>query len=131
MIALDTNVLLRLLLRDDAAQAERAQALFDANAERDGTLFVSDVVLAELAWVLRSRYGQGSELIGRAVRGLLGNATLAWQSPEAAARALELYQVGGVDFSDCLVAALAGERGCEAVATFDRGMQSLPGVRLI
>ena len=131
MIALDTNVLLRLLLRDDASQALRAQALFDANAERDGTLFVSDVVLAELAWVLRSRYGQGSEPIGRAIRGLLGNATLAWQSPDAVARALELYEAGSVDFPDCLVAALAGDNGCEAVATFDRGMQSLPGVRLI
>ena len=104
MIALDTNVLLRLLLRDDESQAGRAQALFDANSERDGALFVSDVVLAELAWVLRSRYGQAAEPIGRAVRGLLGNATLAWQSPDAAARALELYEAGGVDFADCLVA---------------------------
>lgn len=131
MIALDTNVLLRLLLRDDAAQAERAQALFDANAERDGTLFVSDVVVAELVWVLRGRYALGTELIAKALRGLTGNATLAWQSPAAMAGAIDLYEGGSVDFADCLLAALAQERGCEATATFDRGMRSLSGVRLI
>jgi predicted nucleic-acid-binding protein len=130
VIALDTNVLLRLLLRDDAAQAARAQALFDANADRDGSLFVSDVVLAELAWVLRSRYDMQPQLVAKALRALLGNATLSWQSP-AAANALQLHETGGVDFADCLVAALATAQGCEGVATFDRGMRSLPGVRLL
>ena len=131
MIALDTNVLLRLLLRDDAAQAERAQALFDANAKRDGSLFVSDVVLAELAWVLRSRYAMEPLLVAKALRALMGNATLAWQSPEAVADALALHEAGSVDFADCLVTALAAAQGCEGVATFDRGMRSLPGVRLL
>lgn len=131
MIALDTNVLLRLLLRDDPGQAKRAQVLFDANADRDGALFVTDVVIAELVWVLRSRYRLAPRQIGVAVQGLLDNATLAWQSPAATANALALYEAGNVDFADCLLAAQASERGCEAVATFDRGMQSLPGVRLI
>jgi predicted nucleic-acid-binding protein len=131
VIALDTNVLLRLLLRDDSAQAEQAQALFDANADRDGSLFVSDVVLAELAWVLRSRCDMKPSLVAKALHALLGNATLAWQSPGAVADALELHKTGGVDFADCLVACLAAAQGCEAVATFDRGMRSLPGVRLL
>ena len=131
MIALDTNVLVRLLLRDDAAQAELARELFEANTGNDGSLFVSDVVLAELGWVLRSRYALAVEQIAHAFRALLGNATLAWQSQDAVAEALQLYERGSVDFADCLIVALARSHGCEATATFDRGMHSLPAVRLI
>ena len=130
MIALDTNVLVRLLVGDDPAQAALARELFDANAGNDGALFVSDLVLAELAWVLRSRYSLPTEPIAGAVRALLGNATLAWQSRAAVARALQLFeQRDGADFADCLIVALADDHQCEATATFDRGMQTLPGVR--
>lgn len=131
MIALDTNVLVRLLLRDDAAPAAIAHQLFEANAGNDAALFVSDVVLAELAWVLRSRYSLAAEPIAQAFRALLGNATLAWQSRTAAAQALQLYERGGTDFADCLIVALASMHGCVATATFDRGMQPLPGVRVM
>lgn len=131
MIALDTNVLVRLMLRDDAAQAALARELFDANAGIDAALFVSDVVLAELAWVLRSRYSFASESIAAAVQALLDNATVAWQSRAAVAHALRLFRRDAGDFADCLVVALAGAHGCEATATFDRAMQSLPGVRVM
>ncbi|SBT05913.1 PilT protein domain protein [Candidatus Accumulibacter aalborgensis] len=52
MIAVDTNVLVRLLTRDDDDQAQRAQGLFDAASDTDGAIFISDVVLAELCWSL-------------------------------------------------------------------------------
>ena len=111
MIALDTNVLVRLVLRDDEAQAQRARKLIDANAHSDGSLFVSDVVLAEFAWVMRSRYALTGEAIARALRALIGNATLAWQSRPAAVEALHLFEADGVDFPDCLVVALAQSHG--------------------
>lgn len=132
MIALDTNVLVRLLVGDDAAQSARARELFDSNAGNDAALFVSDVVLAELAWVLRSRYALPAEPIAAAVRALLGNATLGWQSRDAVVQALQLYEQGGErDLADCLVVTLAAAHGCEATATFDRGMRALPGVRVM
>lgn len=132
MIALDTNVLVRLLLGDDAAQAQRARKLFDASASKDGSLFVSDAVLAELGWVLRSRYSLEAEAIAGALRALLGNATIGWQSPSAVAAALQTFEAHpNVDFSDCLVVALAQAHDCDAVATFDRGMQGMSGVRLM
>ena len=56
MIALDTNVLVRLLTRDDEAQARRAKAAFDAQAGEHGGLFIADVVLAELCWTLARAY---------------------------------------------------------------------------
>ncbi len=132
MIALDTNVLVRLLVRDDAAQAELARQLFDANENSDGALFVSDVVLAELAWVLRSRYAIDAGAFASALHALLGNATIAWQSRGAVSQALQWFeQQPAIDFADSLVVALAHAHGCEATATFDRGMRSLPGVRSI
>ncbi len=131
MIALDTNVLVRLVMRDDEAQAQRARKLFEAHAQGDASLFVSDVVLVEFTWVLRSRYDLTGEAIARVLRALVDNATLAWQSRAAAIDALRLFEVGGVDFPGCLVVALAQAHGCEATATFDRGMRALPQVRLL
>lgn len=131
MIALDTNVLVRLLLRDDEAQARRARDLLEAHADSDASLFVSDVVLAEFVWVLKSRYALPDDAVARALRAMLDNATLAWQSRPAAVAALRLFEPGGVGFPDCLIVALAGSAGCEAVATFDQGMRSLPQVQLL
>ncbi len=131
MIALDTNVLARLVLRDDEAQALRACELVDTHAHNDGSLFVSDLVLAEFAWVLRGRYTLPGEAIARALRALIDNATLTWQSRAAAVEALRSFEHGGVDFPDCLMVALAQAHGCEAIATFDRGMRALPKVRLL
>lgn len=132
MIALDTNVLVRLLLRDDPQQAESARQLFDANVEQDGALFISDVVLVELAWVLRSRYALKAPVIADTLRALLGNATLSWQSPGAINAALQMFDAQPqVDLSDCLIVALAQAHGCEGVATFDRAMRTLPTVRIM
>lgn len=131
MIALDTNVLVRLVMRDAAVQAERARQLFEDEAKSDASLFVSDIVLAEFVWVLRSRYARSNHDIGYTLHALLDNATLAWQSRGAALEALRLFEQGGIDFPDCLVVALAQSHRCEAVATFDQGMRKLPMVRLL
>ncbi len=131
MIALDTNVLVRLVLRDDEAQAQRARELVETHAESDASLFISDVVLAEFAWVLKSRFALPGDAVAQALRAMLDNATLAWQSRPAAVEALRLFELGSVDFPDCLIVALAGSAGCEAVATFDQGMRTLPKVWLL
>lgn len=131
MIALDTNVLVRLVLRDDEAQAQRSRELVETHAHSDASLFVSDVVLAEFAWALRSRYALPAKAIARTLRAMLDNATLAWQSRAAAVEALRLFEQGSVEFPDCLVVALAQSHDCEAVATFDQGLRALPKVRLL
>lgn len=130
MIALDTNVLIRLLTRDDAAQAALVVRLFDANRDADGALFVSDVVIVEMAWVLRTRYAIDARALAGALQALLDNVTIAWQSRDAVSLAVEWLEAGvATDFPDCLVVALAHRHGCESTATFDRGMEGLPGVR--
>lgn len=130
MIALDTNVLVRLLVRDDEAQAQRAKAAFDAHAESGG-LFVADIVLVELCWTLARSYGLPRADIARAVRALLDNASIALESPAAVKRALASFDAGGGDFPDCLIVAKAGAAGCSRILSFDKRMVALPGVELL
>ncbi len=130
MIALDTNVLVRLVTRDDEAQAQRARAAFDAHAE-DGGLFVADIVLVELCWTLAHSYGLGRADIARTVRALLDNASIVLESPAAVKNALASFAAGGVDFPDCLIVAKSAAAGCRATLSFDRRMATLPGVELL
>lgn len=131
MIALDTNVLVRLITRDDEAQAQRAKAAFDAQTGHDGSLFVADVVLAELCWTLARAYRVTRTDIARTVRALLDNSSLAFESREAVRTALAAFETGPVDFPDCLIVAKAHHAGCSRIFTFDRRMTALPGVTLL
>jgi predicted nucleic-acid-binding protein len=131
MIAIDTNVLVRLFVNDDAAQAAKARALFDAHAEQDDSLWIADVVLAELVWALARSYGRPRSDIVIVLRALAGNATVQLESTACMREATALYESGPADFVDCLLATKAKARGCEALRSFDRRMKSLPGVSLI
>ncbi|MFP5305277.1 MAG: PIN domain-containing protein [Gammaproteobacteria bacterium] len=127
MIGLDTNVLVRLLTRDDEEQAEKARALLDRHADEDGALFVSDVVLAELVWTLERSYALPKQDIARTVMALADNATLGFESREVIRHAQDLFSNSKLGFADCLILAKAKATGCEAMASFDKAMQALPG----
>lgn len=127
MIAVDTNVLVRLLVGDDPVQHARAARLFDEHAEQAGSLWISQVVLAELGWVLSRTYGRTREEIGRAVRALAANSTVALEGGHAVEQAVDLYERSRADFADCLLCAGAQAAGCRQLVTFDRGMRGLPG----
>ena len=131
MIAVDTNVLLRLLVNDDAAQAGRARALFDACAEAGESLWIADVVLAETVWALARSYGRERADIVTALRALAGNVTAQLESAACLAEATTLYERGPADFVDCLLAVKARQRGCSALRSFDKNMRRLPGVELL
>lgn len=131
MIALDTNVLVRLLTRDDEKQAAKAQALFEQHSSEDGAFFVSDVVLAELAWTLGGAYGFDRQAIAIAFKALSDNATVGFESREALRASLSLFENAKVGFADCLIAVKAQSAGCDSLATFDKAMRSLPGVDLL
>ncbi len=131
MIALDTNVLVRLFVNDDAAQAHKARALFDAHADEDDSLWIADVVLAELVWALDRSYTRPRTDIVTVLRALAGNATMQLESAACIAEATMLYEHGPADFVDCLLAVKAKEMGCEALRSFDKKMKGLPGVALL
>ena len=131
MIAIDTNVLLRLLTRDDAAQAGKAQRAIEAAQAAGDSVLVNDIVLAETIWTLASRYAIDKPDLLRALRGLLDTATFAFESRSVLVEAVERYTTCAADFADCLITAKNAALNAQPTLTFDRAMRGLPAVRLL
>ena len=119
MIAVDTNVVVRLLTNDDPAQAASAADIL----ARERVL-VPKTVLLETKWVLRYSYEIPQPVVLAAIRKLLGLSQVAAEDATAIARALELYE-GGMDFADALH--LASTRDATAFATLDTRLAKRAG----
>ena len=111
MIAIDTNVVVRLLVNDDPSQTRRARTLLETC-----TALVTPTVLLEAEWVLRGAYGIARVDIARSLRALLGLPAIVLGSAQAVALALAWFEAG-LDFADALHLALADE--AEEFVTFD------------
>lgn len=120
MIALDTNVLVRYLVEDDAKQTATAAALIDRVIADDETLFISDVVVCETVWMLSVSYDFRRKEIADVLRNLLRTRHLTFRDTHQLIRALEAYEAGKGDFADYLIREHARAAGCDTVATFDR-----------
>ncbi len=122
MRAVDTNVLVRLLTRDDAAQTAAAERFIARGA------WVPHLTLAETTWVLASVYDRGSREIASAVEMLLEHEQLTLQDADAVAAALDHYRRRpSLSFSDCLVLEIARKAGHLPLGTFDRSLGRLDG----
>lgn len=113
MIVFDTNVVVRLLTNDDAAQASRAAALL----AREQVLIPLSVIL-ETEWVLRSVYGLERGRVVHALRGLFGISSVSVEAASRVGQALAWYE-DGFDFADALHLAGATDMGADRIATFD------------
>lgn len=131
MQALDTNLLVRLFVGDDAAQAVKVRKLLDSHAAEDAAFWIADTVLVELAWTLERSYARPRVDVLRCIDALSSNATLVLESPAAVAEALLLYAAAPADFADCLLASKAQRAGCDSLRSFDKKMRGLPGVVLL
>jgi predicted nucleic-acid-binding protein len=126
MRAIDTNVLLRLILRDDDRQTAAAEQFV-----RDGA-WTSTLALAETVWVLSSIYGFGPKELAAAVETLMNHQKLTVQDSDAVGTALELFhQNSSLGFSDCLMVALARNAGHLPLGTFDRRLAKMDGAQLV
>jgi predicted nucleic-acid-binding protein len=126
MRAVDTNVLVRLITRDDARQAAAADVFIEKGA------WVSVLALAETSWVLTSVYEVNHKGLTRAIQMLLSHQDLALQYPETVAAALELYRATpALGFSDCLMLELARRNGHLPLGTFDRNLAKAPGAQRV
>jgi predicted nucleic-acid-binding protein len=124
MRAVDTNLLVRLLVRDDADQADTAEAFVAKGA------WVSHLVLAETLWVLDAVYDRSSAQISNAIDRLLNHRQLTLQDPDVVARALNHYRSRpSPGFSDCLVLEIARKAGHLPLGTFDRNLSKLDGTQ--
>lgn len=126
MRAVDTNVLVRLLARDDARQTRAAEEFVAPGA------WVSHLVLAETLWVLESVYGLDAGARAHAVEMLLEHRDLTLQDPDVVGRALAHFRDRpSLGFSDCLVLESARKAGHGPLGTFDRGLAKLEGAELL
>jgi predicted nucleic-acid-binding protein len=126
MRAVDTNVVVRLVVRDDPGQVAAAEA-FTANGA-----WVSHLVLAETVWVLDAVYDRTSEQVAVAVDMLLNHKDLTIQDADVVASALEQFRKRpALGFSDCLVLEIARKAGHLPLGTFDRGLAKLDGTQLL
>lgn len=122
MRAVDTNVLVRLVVRDDADQVSAAEAFVKKGA------WVSHLVLAETLWVLDAVYNRSPAQIANAVDRMLNHKELALQDAEVVARALSHFRARpSLGFSDCLVLEIARKAGHLPLGTFDRSLAKLDG----
>jgi predicted nucleic-acid-binding protein len=127
MIALDTNVLVRFLVRDDEEQFKRAQTLIRREAHAGTPAYISLLVLLETEWVLRSRYKLSKLEILGAFSDLLSAIEMSFENEPSIEEALFLWKDSTAQFADCLIGAHHRTQGCSATATFDKDAKKLPG----
>jgi predicted nucleic-acid-binding protein len=128
MLAVDTNVLVRALTGDDAAQSPMAEAFIRDHAP----VWISHVVLVETVWVLESVYECGRPQLIEAMTRIIDNRELSLEEPGVVRAALALFQAKGrVNFEDCLILELARSSGHLPLATFDRALGKLEGAQSV
>lgn len=123
MRAVDTNVLVRLMTRDDAKQVAAAEAFVEQGA------WVPQLALAEATWVLTAVYDLDAAAIATAIAMLLNHQQLTLEGSEAVANALAIFRTRpSLGFSDCLMLEVARKAGHLPLGTFDRTLGRLEGV---
>jgi predicted nucleic-acid-binding protein len=120
MLALDTNILVRLITNDDAAQAQRVQDALDTEVAAGRECMVGHIVLCELVWVLVRLYGYSLLQCQQTVADLLAFEGLRFESMPAVLAAFKAWQQHGGDWADHLIGAQMLEQGCDAVLTLDK-----------
>lgn len=127
MLGIDTNVLIRFLVRDDEGQYEKARKLIRREVVAGRRVFVSQLVLLETEWVLRSRYALPKTEIMGVFSGLLNATDVQFEDEPAVEEALFVWKDHTAGFADCLIAAQNRCLGCTTTATFDVKAAKLPG----
>ena len=126
MRAVDTNLLVRLLARDDAGQVNAAEAFVEQGA------WVSHVVLAEALWVLDAVYERTPAQLAKAIDLLLNHKNLTLQDADVVASALARFRARpSLGFSDCLVLKIARKAGHLPLGTFDKNLVKLDGAHAL
>ena len=124
MRAIDTNVLVRLLVRDDPRQSDAAEKFISKGA------WVSHLALVETLWVLDAVYRRSGEQIASAVEMLMAHGELTLQDADVVAAALDQFRTHPtLGFSDCLLLEIARKAGHQPLGTFERRLAKLDGTQ--
>jgi predicted nucleic-acid-binding protein len=125
VIGLDTNVLVRFLVRDDAAMAERAERAIRERCSTDQPGFINHIVLCELAWVLERAYDYSRADVANVLDALCRATDFRVQEIEIVREAIASFAEGQADFADLLLGLINRAAGCGATITFDKKAAAL------
>lgn len=128
MNGLDTNILVRIIERDDARQAKLAISLFE---HPEDTGFVSVIVLLELLWVLKSHYQYNKAKLVAVLEILVASDDLVLEDRQLVVQAIELYRQTNADFTDIMIGLRNQDAGCEVTVTFDKKAAKLDEFSLL
>ncbi len=131
MIGIDTNILVRLIVDDEPKQAAAARDFIRDRCPPDDPGYISNIALAEVAWILARGYGYSRNDIADAIERVMETAQLQIESSSDVAAALADYRRGPAGFSDCLIGHLNRTAECTHTITFDRKAAKLAGFELL
>ena len=130
MIGLDTNVLVRYIAHDDAAQSAKATQLIESlSTESPG--FITLVSIAELVWVMQGCYKATKEECVAILQTLLHTREILLENAEVIVMATHRYSASNADFADCLIERSANYAKCSCTMTFDSNAAKSAGMQLI
>ena len=131
MIGLDTNVLVRYIIQDDAKQSPKATKIIETLDGVEKIGYVSLVSIVELIWVLGTSYELTRAQVAQALDSLIRAKQLKIESADQVIRALRVFKAGKSDFADCMIERSANSAGCEKTITFDVIASRHAGMTLI
>ncbi len=129
--SVDTNVLVRHIVKDDEQQSQVVARILERHARRSESLWVPVTVILELEWVLRSKYKFCKADFIRAMSALLGSVELMFESEGALEQALTSYEDGNADYAEYLHLALAHKDDAIPFFTFDQKASKAVGAQLL
>jgi predicted nucleic-acid-binding protein len=131
MKGLDTNVLVRYIVQDDAKQSRCATNFIEKECSIENPAFISGIVLCELVWVLETAYEYLREEIAPVLEKILRARQFHIHEPHVIWQALRGYKQKGADFADHYILSLNANHNCEHTATFDKKAARLIGFKLL
>lgn len=121
MIGIDTNILVRYLTRDDDKQSTDVLTFLNQYSGDESSIYINNVVLCEIIWVLESAYEYSKQEISNALKLILQTPEFAFENHTTIVKVLYEYeQTNGVDFADILISYTNADKGCSATYSLDK-----------
>lgn len=119
-IGLDTNLVVRFITQDDTTQTKNVRKLLESYRGNLRSLYIADVSLCEIIWVLKTAYKYDKKSIVETLQALMGIEEFRFSSKELIKQALALYENGKASFADYFIILKNKEAGCEYTYSFDK-----------
>lgn len=132
MIGIDTNILVRYLTNDDEEQCKIVANLLKQHAGRKSGIYINNIVLCELIWVLETGYKYSREIITNAIKMLLQTIEFSFDHHELLVLAIMEYEKSTkIDFADILISLSNKKNGCKITYSFDKALRQLNDIEIL